>query len=420
MRWMSVAAAVSLAAVVLAVPAQAEPGGTGAIEGWTFLDLDSDGVRDADERGTVLAAVRVENVATGEVHDVTGGLSGGSYRVHDLSAGTYEVSAKADQYVATTRKSVRVEVVAGAVAGADFGFRGGVVTGFAWIDENVDGVRQPAEPPLTDTPFMAHGGGFAGSGHTDDEGRYRIEGLPAGAYRLNLYSPSLDRGFTVPGGDSAFDPVTGRTAEFDVAPGGEAGPFGAGFKRAEHDAAVTALRVPERPAVGGEATVEVELHNGGNVPVRLNGEVRFPDGLTPVSVEEGGSVGGQTVTLASSHLADVQPGGSVTFAITARVDRALVDAEVRATTKWVFVEPERDTDPGNNVLVRTISTAEAGPVSTPPGTATSTSTPVVIAAAGATAGLASTGASPVPLLVIGALLLLAGGAAYLVARRRRA
>lgn len=65
----------------------------------------------------------------------------------------------------------------------------------------------------------------------------------------------------------------------------------------------------------------------------------------------------------------------MTSSITARVDRALVDAEVRATTKWVFAEPERDTDPGNNVLVRAVGTAEAGAVSTPSGTATTTSTP---------------------------------------------
>ncbi|GAA1315462.1 hypothetical protein [Saccharothrix xinjiangensis] len=62
------------------------------------------------------------------------------------------------------------------MTGVDFGFRGGVVTGSAWIDENADGLRRPSEPPLANTPFMACGGGFAGTGHTDDEGEYRATG----------------------------------------------------------------------------------------------------------------------------------------------------------------------------------------------------------------------------------------------------
>ncbi|MFC6094702.1 hypothetical protein [Saccharothrix lopnurensis] len=182
----------------------------------------------------------------------------------------------------------------------------------------------------------------------------------------------------------------------------------AGVKTAGHDAAVTALRVPELPAIGSEAAVEVELRNGDNVPVRLGGEVRFQDGFTPI-VGQGGRVGqGSDHHPLVPQVPQVQPGRSITLTITARAERALTAAEVRAATRWTFADPQWETALTNNVLVRSVSTAAASPVSTPPPTTTMTTTAVDVAALGTTTELASTGPTPGPLLVIDALFLLAG------------
>ena len=86
----------------------------------------------------------------------------------------------------------------------------------------------------------------------------------------------------------------------------------------------------------------------------------------------------------------------------------------------------KDVDHKNNVVrlpikvvEKSTTTEPSAPSSTSQTAAPTTTTTPAVAKAGNSSGLASTGASPLGFLGLGALLLAAGTAAFLVARRRR-
>ncbi len=94
-----------------------------------------------------------------------------------------------------------------------------------WLDQNRDGVRQPAEPPAAATvSLLTAGGAILATVGTDPQGRYVFSGLEAGRYRLRFDGIGAARGFTVPstgaGGSAVVAPRTGTTGVVELGQGG--------------------------------------------------------------------------------------------------------------------------------------------------------------------------------------------------------
>jgi LPXTG-motif cell wall-anchored protein len=140
-------------------------------------------------------------------------------------------------------------------------------------------------------------------------------------------------------------------------------------------------------------------------------------------------------TLAHSDNVEPTPGSYDEFAVKSPLlPGQSIDVKIRVrfdTTEPVqvnvLVRPSRwGDDPfKDNVRVVPIKIAErSAEISTPPASSTTTAPPATtttraVAKAGDKSGLASTGASPLGFLALGALLLAAGLGAFFVARRRR-
>ncbi|MGI5504004.1 SdrD B-like domain-containing protein [Lentzea sp. CA-135723] len=238
-------------------------------------------------------------------------------------------------------------VVSPAMAGEP----GGVVTGSAWIDSNGDGIRQPGEPPLAGYGFLVPGVYYAGT--TDENGNYRIEDVPAGKHVVTMFSRGGGWAFTKSGRDSDFDRNTLQTQEFTLTPGGEVGPFDAGFVKEQYDPAVSRVDAPRFMKVGSEVDVEVTYRNKSNIPTPLHGIATLPQGLTPLSTNApAGFIDGQQVYLSSIYQADTFIGESVTYTVKARVDAPIDCGEVVAT---VGTNGWADTNTRNNLKKTQIS-----------------------------------------------------------------
>ena len=223
---------------------------------------------------------------------------------------------------------------------------GGVVTGSAWFDDNGDGIRQPGEAPMAGIGFLVPGLSPA-AGQTDENGNYRIEDVPPGDREVILLARNWTMAFTKGGGDSDFDPNTLKTEKFTLAPGGEAGPFDAGFVTGRYDAAVARVDAPRFMKVGDEVNVKITYRNNGNMPAPLYGDVVLPEGLTPLSTDAPVPyIDGQRVYMSSMYQADTYIGESVTYTVKARVAGSIRRGEIVATV-GNYGEP--DADSGNDI-----------------------------------------------------------------------
>jgi len=185
---------------------QAAPGG---VRGVAFFDRDADGQRDAGEPGRWGASVMVRDRA-GNVVAEARTEHDGSYQLDGLRDGQYRVSSQNLGYRPTTREDVDVVVRRQPVA-VNFGIDGGSISGLAWFDADGAGVREPDEQLLGGVGIRLYGpeeGYFS----TGADGRYVIEDLPAGQYRVLFDSNAYGLRHTTPfaGAD--------RTTDSDVDP----------------------------------------------------------------------------------------------------------------------------------------------------------------------------------------------------------
>ncbi|MEU5690738.1 SdrD B-like domain-containing protein [Actinosynnema sp. NPDC020468] len=353
MKRMVMSAALVALALAGTATAEAAPG-AGALRVTTFFDHDSDGVPDAGEPGHTPVDITLKNVVTGATRTTTT-VNGGPADVSDLPAGRYRVAAaKPDGLATTSPDTVVVTVRPNRRTDVGFGYRGGEITGSVWLDENVDGVRQPGEPPVEGFSMRLTGSRSSlYATNSDAQGHYRFGDLRADDYRLGTYVSSNRYGFTVGGGDSVVDPATGQSAPITLPVGGSAGPLGIGLKNAVIDTGVGDVSLPASVAVGAEFQATVQLCDTGNVPTVLWGRVEFPQGVTVVSAT--GSrptwVDGRTVSLSSFYQSDTPSGACESFTITARADVALTgDVRFEAAADW-----ENGPTGGNNVVVKPLA-----------------------------------------------------------------
>jgi hypothetical protein len=200
-------------------------GGTGRIDG-VVSEIDAPGAA-----ALARARVTVTNVATGAVRKVQTDPRG-SFQITRLAAGQYELLAERDGFVAVTPGSsvhvpAAVTVGEGSVASAMLTMRrAGVVTGAVYDESGrplrgyhvtllrlsmEDGVRMMHDVHRDFKPL----GSVQNAGVTDDDGRYRIFGVPSGEYvvmALREQRPPSNRRTTREEVDQALAEVRKRPA----------------------------------------------------------------------------------------------------------------------------------------------------------------------------------------------------------------
>lgn len=331
---------------------------TGSVSGLVWFDRNSDHQRDNGEPVYGGSTITITNLNDGSVTTAKTDEVTGTYRVDGLAHGFYAVEGAQTGYASTTAPTTIVGVIPGHLATADFGVRGGTITGNTWNDANGDGIRQAGEPALAGVQMYAYNSAaaHAAEGTSDASGNYRIQDLPEGSYRLSLWRQVSGYGLTASGGDSVLDPVTGNdSSPVQVTAGETVGPLDAGFVAAKVDTAITGITVPSQAKVGDQVSVTVDVANLSNVTELLDATVHLPDGLTPVSATatDGLStfVSGETVYL-GSETSNVAAGTTVELVVQANVTAPLSDALVSATTPLIH----GDVNPANNSLSQVVNT----------------------------------------------------------------
>jgi hypothetical protein len=401
-----------------AVPAVAQEA-SGSIAGRVWFDRDGDRQQDAGEPGT---RGPLDLYRDGALVGTYRADADGRYSMTGLAPGDYRVSNTAGaDYAATTPREVDVSV-GGAAATADFGMRGGRVSGFVWFDRSGDGFRQDGEDPMPiDQEVRLEGIDAPAMNRTvDDTGHFAFEDLPdRDTYWLfapNRLTTDGDE-LTTKSPDSVIDPATGSSAPFAIQNSATVA-VGIGYRDARLDIVLDDLTVPQAK-VGKPITVVAQLTNLGKVADDCFARLTLPTGVTLTGMSgmtptDGPGIGGVTTT-------PLAPGAITTVTFTLTSDRpqsgATVTATVGASTHV------NDPHPANNTLSRTltVTAAPGAAVKVPaikpvadrrPADAKDTMTPAT------TENLASTGASPVVPLALATVLVAAGAALVVVMRRR--
>ena len=186
--------------------------GSGSIGDTVYLDLDGDGLQDANEPGLPGVEVTVVFTAPGGTPVTITALtdSDGTYLFDHLPAGTFTVTVTSGTLPAGVAPTIDLDgiatphttdVVLGAGqdrVDADFGYRGTASIGDrVWweYDLDGDGTFDPVDVPLADVAIdveWAGTDGVFGTGDevtvstvTDPDGLYLVDGLPFGDYRVH-------------------------------------------------------------------------------------------------------------------------------------------------------------------------------------------------------------------------------------------
>ncbi len=203
--------------------------GTASIGDTVYLDRDGDGVQDPGETG--LADVPVTLVFAGEdgvlgtaddgvLTTTTDGAGG--YLLTDLRPGAYRVVVDPGDVpgASPTQGADGIEVILASdqeYLDADFGFARGSIGDLVWLDLDADGVQDDGEPGLAGVTVTVTGlgpDGLPGTGDdvtvsvtTDADGRYLVEGLPAGDYTVDVDASTAPTGTALVSGTDLL-PVT--------------------------------------------------------------------------------------------------------------------------------------------------------------------------------------------------------------------
>lgn len=379
--------------------------------------FDRDGDRKVGDEPVVAGekAVKITKVGTGELVGEYTTDDKGVYAAKDLPAGKYEVSVTTDgRYESTTSRSVVTE--GGTV---NFGLRGHGIAGRSFHDRNGDGGRQADEELLS--PGTLNGKPIPVS---REDGQFSLEDLPFGKYEF-LAADYTARGLTLiePIGTRPVDWATGRL-EFTLSQLEGPGPLDVMYTDAKADIALEFAITPAKDVytLGDQVDLKVTLSNKGNAPVAPTFVLgSFAAKLVSHS---------DNVTLSPGTDEDfslndkILPGKQAEVALKIELNDVTY-TEVHAMARFNFGRLP-DVNRRNNVAIKPIKIVEKGAeTTTPPSSSTQTAAPTTtttdqaVAKAGSKSGLASTGASPLGFLGLGALLLAAGVGAFFVARRRR-
>lgn len=253
----------------------------GKIGDTIWLDLDGDGLQDADEPGLPGVTVGLYDASNNLINSITTDANG-HYTFAGLADGTYTVRVGTSSLPTGLQQTGDPDGCPGAGCDdavtvtlstgnkpywlADFGYQGTASIGdFVWYDEDRDGVQDGgAEVGLAgvtvNLTWAGADGNLATSAdnltfttQTDSGGQYLFDGLPAGVYAVDLDEASLPNNY----GLTTTDPLSPITlnagldydqADFGAAPGASIGDYvwhdldGAGDQDAE-ESGIEGVRV---------------------------------------------------------------------------------------------------------------------------------------------------------------------------------
>lgn len=200
-----------------------------------------------------------------------------------------------------------------------------------WLDNDHDGIRDPAEPPLAGAAVRLTGRGADGRpvsavAVSDDRGEYLFDGLPAGTYRIRVTPPNgTTYAFTTTGGGA--DPQSDSDAGAD----GLTAPIDLVADRAP-DGIVT--------SISGDVTIDVGLVPADTVATSAADDVPPP----------GGRASGTTVAgRGSLRPATFQPGPEIGRAV--GIGLLLTAASTFVLAGCVLVARRRRPDMRNDALL---------------------------------------------------------------------
>ncbi|SDF57384.1 hypothetical protein SAMN05216553_102128 [Lentzea fradiae] len=421
------AVALTAALVLPATPAAAQDE-TITIGGLVYLDRNVNRVFDeGDVVWTDGLSVRVSEHDTGRIIGDFGTDASGRYRVVVPKGPEYAVTYINQDY-ATNRPMYGL--ITESTADADFNLIGQILAGSSFVDANGDGVKQAGE--------RTHQGRIKVVGRSRSGRAIELETQPGadGTYSFDL----PDGDFTITAPDLTaeglalapprtphdIDWLTGSHKLQQIWDEDRTDRLDLRYLEAKADIGLESAVTPVRDVytIGDQLDLKLTLTNHGNVPVAPT----FFLGSFAAKL------------LSHSENVTLRPGTDEDFTVNAKilpgqqVDVALrielTDVEYTEVHALVRFNFGRLPDVGqqNNVAVKTIKVVArptTGPGTTTEPTATTTTaaptstTDQAVAKAGNGSGLASTGASPLGFLGLGALLLAAGVGALFVARRRR-
>ena len=290
----------------------------GRIAGLAFTDANGDGIRNGGEAGAAGRNVRLLDESGAVVATTTSG-GDGAYAFDGVAPGTYQVQfvaasgtrfspqdqggdEAADSDVGADGRSAPVTLVSGGrIADLSAGSYAPVsIAGSLFADANGDGLRGSAEAGIGGAVvrLLDANGLEVASTTTGAGGAYGFADLAPGRYQVAFAAPA-GRVFTAQdqGGDDALDsdanPVTGRSALFDVASGGSVSNVSAG--------------VYAPGTIGGSGSIVFTDSNGNGI--RDAGEGALA-GVTVRLLNAAGNVVATTATTGngSYSFADVAPG----------------------------------------------------------------------------------------------------------------
>ncbi|WP_329788533.1 SdrD B-like domain-containing protein [Lentzea sp. DG1S-22] len=400
----AVAMTAALALPVAATTAAAQDE-TISIEGRVYLDRNGNSRYDegevalaGDPGGTIVKADSGERVAKYATD------AEGRYRVENLPPGRYRVESPAiERYNAGTSSTFDRTTTGGTV---DVRLYGSRVIGYSYVDANLDHVRQPDEQLLD--PGTLNGKPLPAP---DEKGYFELNDLPFGDYAF------------VPADHSARNlrPVgTTGSRTFKLERFNNVTTFDLRHAAIKGDLAVDVpVLTPAKDVyvLGEEADVVIRISNKGEAAEKASFVLASYDAETLSHSDNVVAPNGTGFEFESKD--PIAPGGSVDVRLRIRFTKLEIqNLHVIVRPSKFFKDPFQD-----NVAFRAVRVVEKAPEtttpSTPSPTTTTTTTAPAVAQEGNKSGLASTGASPLGFLGLGALLLAAGTGAFLVARRRR-
>ena len=162
----------------------------GRLSGYAYVDSDNDGTKDVGEPALAGVIITVPGLPAATTD------ANGYYSYKGLGANAYSVSAStpASGYALSTAPTLNPNVTEGAdVKDVNFGYRPGGLSGFAYVDMNRDGVKNPGEPGLANVSVVRTGSTTPAI--TDSNGWYGFSNLVANTY--SMAAPQSAAGYVV-------------------------------------------------------------------------------------------------------------------------------------------------------------------------------------------------------------------------------
>ncbi|XVS64324.1 hypothetical protein ACQPYE_39810 [Actinosynnema sp. CA-299493] len=398
---------------------------TVTLEGLVWFDRDADGVVDPGEpplangRGVDVYDVRDKSHPIGQY----GTDANGRYRaagLPDVPLAIYNYNT--ELYEATTPATVNPVSGGGTF---DFGFRGGTVRGSSFQDANRDGVRQAFEDDVPGAPTvrLVRGGVDVKPATRGVGGEYEFTDVPVGDQVAIVADDAPELKLAPAVAEHDVDPAT--HAKKIVVRAGETTRVDVRYTHLDADFVAGAPRLePAKDAysVGDVVTLVVPVTNRGEA-ADIPEMVVF--GSTPEFVGAGDGVSVVTPGQEFRTSSRMAVGETVDVRLTYRLDDTAFE-QFHLLIRPFSALGHKETNFADNhaVVPLEYTTGEQPTTTTPPvtttvPTATTTSAPAVADVSGDGSGLADTGATPLPWLAIGGLLLGAGALTFLAARGRR-